>query len=164
MSRCGCTSPCPACPGALYVDHLPIASLPLDIPLIAGTAVTRILLTRTITIPASVPLIGMDVIGTASFSLFGENTGAIVAFFINVDGNLLYSTVVGNNPTFGIMATNTTEVAALIAALNSLPPGNHTITLVVAATLISGSGTLRVNSATLRTQLTNSLNLTVTGP
>jgi hypothetical protein len=162
--RCGCTAPCPACPGSEYVDYLNGTTFGTPINIVLGpVAVTRVLITRNFSIAAGLPGFGVIGSGKGSFSLFGENTGAIVTTQLILDGKIIDLSVLGNAPTFGIMATNTSEVDAFLGAQNNLAPGNHTLIYQVAALLPAGAGTLRVNSATMRTDLVRADNLTIGG-
>jgi len=167
--RCGCTGgggigqQCPPCPLAEFLSYLDGSLTPLDIPL-STTPTTRNLASIPISIPAAVPGFGLWMMGSASMSLFGENTGAIVVTALKINATVLQASVVGNVATFGPMATNTTEVDAINGGQNNITPGNYALFYEITAQLIAaGTGTLRVHSATLYARLPRANNYTVFG-
>jgi hypothetical protein len=157
--RCGCTNPCPACPGAVYEDMMEgvtiFAPLVITVPVAPGASVD--LLTRVVTIPAGLPGLGTTIVAEWNACAGGDQNEMLVVWSIEVDGVVVQSRV--------ITAWFSGECRGLPigAGVQQLSPGTHVITLNVTAVVGSATSTLSVTGASMRTDLIRSDQLTVTG-
>jgi hypothetical protein len=158
MSRCGCTSPCPACPQSVFLDMMPgdITPLTITVPSTISSVSTN-LIERVVTIPAGLPGLGTTIVAEWNACAGGDQNNMVVAWAILVDGAVIQSRAIA------AWFSGECEGLPIEAGVQQLAPGTHTIVLQVTASVLAGTSTLTVLGAAMRTDLIRSDNLVVTG-
>lgn len=160
MSRCGCTSPCPACPQSVYLDHLVIPPgvdtfITLDLTTVPTTFT---LVTRQINIAAGLPGFGFTSLAEWNAGAGGDQNFLTAAWMIMLDGALMQARSKLN------WESDEWESMSVFTGRNNLAPGDHTIVFQIIAFMTVGTGQLFIGGAAMRTELVRADNLVVTGP